>query len=144
MTMKFIIRGQVTDSPELLMEKAKKVKREPPSQTHHGFKVVGYPPGYIKDQQEANAKRLAQWKTHTRDMRDKALAAGQKEPKPWDLEAWLKKNSKKRERVAKPFETTEAAEIAKAMVEKEGWEYVEVIPVIRGKPSAEQFQAGIT
>lgn len=138
MSINFIVRGQVRTAQEvetILTQPKKKIARDRP-QTHHGFLVHGYPPGHVIDAEKAHAKATAEWKTHTREMRDRALSEGKREPKPWDEAVWSKKH--KRHRIAKPFETPEAAEIAKSMVAKEGWTHLEIIEVKRGKQTVEQ------
>jgi hypothetical protein len=131
MSLNFVIRGRVVSAEgvALYAEKAKpKVAREREAQ-HMGFVVEGYPPGMVDEAERLARENLSRWLSHDDEQRRKLAVQGKREPKPWDIDDFMRKN--KRKRVLKPYSMPEAAEQCKALAAKQGWTHLVVTELIR-------------
>lgn len=129
----YIVRGRTMNADDVRLAVGQvgvkpKVKTEARAEFHKGWIVEGYPPGLIAEKQrerEAARKRWARMSAKDR------AASGAKEPKPFDLDAFLATTKRKRVR-SRPFESQGGAEDCKAYAERMGWEYVLVTGLAKG------------
>ncbi|WOB06534.1 hypothetical protein [Piscinibacter gummiphilus] len=89
---------------------AKKSKATPDSY-HKGWKVVGFSPEQLA---EARAKYVST------------------DGKPFDEVTFMRTNKPVRAS-KKPYVIHDAAELFKAMLERQGWKVVQVVPIAKGK-----------
>ena len=131
MTLLFKVRGHVVpaDGVQMYADPAKpKVAKEREAQ-HLGFLVEGFPPDYVAMHERMTRETLTRWLELDDGSRRRAISQGRREPKPWDLDAFLRKT--KRKRVLHPYAVPEAAEECRALAEKSGWTHLVVTELIR-------------
>lgn len=103
MTITYIVNGQSLTRDQFEAQAQKPMKRPPVEREafFRGFRVMGYPPGFIEE-----------------------ARAAVEPPKEFDLTVWMRKN--KPRRIERQFELWDAAKTCKDLAEKAGWEHVEI------------------
>lgn len=134
MTLKFVCRGQVVTAdglPMVLSDHRPKVRPHRATEpSHHGFIVEGYRPDQVAEAKRVADEDVARWAAMTDEVRRRAIREGRREPKPWDEEAWLRKNKPKR--VGRAYSMPDAAEVAMDLARKAGWTHLGVRALTRG------------
>ncbi len=101
-----------------------------PAEWHNGWAVEGYAPGRIDAAHKAHDAEFAAWAGYTEVEKARRLRDGERAPKPWDEEIWVRDNRLSRVR-ARPFEIPSSAEQMAEMARKAGWQYVEVVELAK-------------
>lgn len=131
MSLEYIVNG-VAYSADQLLSTAPKRKAKPPNMDgyHKGWRVEGHPPGAVEFAEQQRQKEIARWNAMGQSEQGHARSRGEREPKPWDREKWLRETKKRAVR-SKPYELPQAAQECKQMAEKAGWICVTVSEVKR-------------
>jgi hypothetical protein len=109
-----------------------KPKKDAAEKYHRGWRVSGHPPGALEAAQESRELSIKLWASLSEKSRQEARNGGQREPKPWDADAW-RRTTKKRAVRSKPYEIHESAMQCAAMAAKAGWLDVETAAIAKGQ-----------
>lgn len=127
----FQVRGRTIAAAELPehAEPAKPRVAKEREKQHLGFAVEGFAPGQIAEAHKHADEALRMWRAKSEEEQQDYLRAGNKEPKPWDEERYVRMTKPKR--VAKLYSVPQAAADCMALAIAAGWERVRINELIR-------------
>ena len=137
--LEFVVRGAVTDEAgarAMLHRPAKPKAAGSAAAYHGGWLVVGHAPGAAAEAERLAVARAAAWAAMSPAAQASAIATGQRKPREWVADDWLKAAKKKR--VAKAFSVQSAAVVCAEIARRDGWDGVEIEELAKGQPQQQQ------